>query len=221
MDITPAPSGTTNSSSFEIARLEAELAASQRRLAWAETMNASLDAANVRLIHERDMLRSALGVPQPALGPLSAPAGSDERLAIYLNTNITMSRGKAAAHAVHAALTAFGVHHGGPVIVLGSKPRDIEKMRVAIRDEGRTELTPGTLTAGTDWAPLWPAKAAQTQNQYRAVWPGGMVSSSFPSVIPLLEAFERHGTEPSIEKRQALFTPWAAHTVDEPTENKL
>lgn len=73
-------------------------------------------------------------------------------LKIYMNTNIKeWSRGKYAAHAVHAALTAMGVHHGGAVIVLGAKPREIEKMKVSIRDEGRTELEPGTLTAGTNY----------------------------------------------------------------------
>lgn len=132
----------------------------REQLEWANAMNASLDADNMRLIAERNMLRSALDLPDPAPGPLDAPTGAEERLVVYLNTNITMSRGKAAAHAVHAALTAFGVHHGGPVIVLGAKPRDIEKMRVAIHDEGHTELAPGTLTAGTDWAPLNPAPTA-------------------------------------------------------------
>lgn len=76
-----------------------------------------------------------------------------EKIKIFLNTNITMSRGKAAAHAVHAALTAAGVHPGLPVVVLGAKPRHILEMRTHIHDEGRTELDPGTLTAGTDWAP--------------------------------------------------------------------
>lgn len=78
---------------------------------------------------------------------------TEKKLVIHLNTNIKMSRGKAAAHAVHAALTAAGVHPNIPVIVLGSKPRDIEKMRTHIRDAGHTELEPGTLTAGTEWNP--------------------------------------------------------------------
>lgn len=75
------------------------------------------------------------------------------KLKIFMNTNIKMSRGKYAAHAVHAALTAAGVHPDIPVVVLGGKPRDIEKMNTSIRDAGRTELEPGTLTAGTDWTP--------------------------------------------------------------------
>lgn len=76
-----------------------------------------------------------------------------DKIVIYLNTNAKMSRGKAAAHAVHAALTAAGVHPGIPVVVLGGKPRDIEQMHTHIRDAGRTELEPGTLTAGTNWRP--------------------------------------------------------------------
>jgi PTH2 family peptidyl-tRNA hydrolase len=95
------------------------------------------------------------------MAPQGAPASDSTgamKLKIFLNTNITMSRGKYAAHAVHAALTAFGVHPGTPVVVLGAKPRDIENMRVSIRDEGRTELQPGTLTAGTDWPNTHPAK---------------------------------------------------------------
>jgi PTH2 family peptidyl-tRNA hydrolase len=79
----------------------------------------------------------------------------EQKLRIYINTNVgkKMSRGKFAAHAVHAALLAAGVHPGTPVVVLGAKPRDILKMRTYVRDEGRTELEPGTLTAGTDWVP--------------------------------------------------------------------
>lgn len=73
------------------------------------------------------------------------------RLVIYVNSDAKMSRGKYAAQAVHAALMALGVHHGGAVVVLGAKARDIEKLPVVIRDAGLTELEPGTLTAGTDW----------------------------------------------------------------------
>lgn len=80
-------------------------------------------------------------------------AEEEPKLVIYLNSNANMSRGKAAAHAVHAALRAAGVHPGIPVVVLGAKPRVIEEMNTVIHDEGRTELQPGTLTAGTDWKP--------------------------------------------------------------------
>lgn len=80
---------------------------------------------------------------------------SEEKIVIYMNDNLgkRWSRGKYAAHAVHAVLTAFGIHPGIPVVVLGAKPRDIEKMRVVIHDHGKTELEPGTLTAGTDYTP--------------------------------------------------------------------
>lgn len=73
------------------------------------------------------------------------------RMVIVVNSKAKMSRGKYAAQAVHAALLAVGAHPGGPVIVLGGNPEEIEEMRVQVRDAGRTELEPGTLTAGTDF----------------------------------------------------------------------
>jgi PTH2 family peptidyl-tRNA hydrolase len=73
-----------------------------------------------------------------------------ERIVIYANSNV--SRGKFAAAAVHAALTAAGVHPGLPVIVLGAKPSEIQGHDTVIRDAGRTEVEPGTVTAGTDWS---------------------------------------------------------------------
>ena len=75
----------------------------------------------------------------------------EERVVIYANSNV--SRGKFAAAAVHAALTAAGVHPDLPVIVLGAKPADIGMLRTVIHDAGRTEVVPGTVTAGTDWTP--------------------------------------------------------------------
>lgn len=75
----------------------------------------------------------------------------EQRLVILVNSNAKMSRGKYAAQAVHAALRAFGVHPGCPVIVLGATPDVIAQKRVTIRDAGWTEIPPGTLTAGTDW----------------------------------------------------------------------
>ena len=81
-----------------------------------------------------------------------------DRIVIHANSNV--SRGKFAAAAVHAALTAAGVHPGLPVIVLGAKPAEIERHTTVIRDAGLTEVVPGTVTAGTDWDPQ--AKAPAT-----------------------------------------------------------
>lgn len=69
-----------------------------------------------------------------------------ERMTILANSNV--SRGKYAAAAVHAALAYYGIDHGA-VIVLGAKPADIEAQAdLVIRDAGRTEVEPGTVTAG-------------------------------------------------------------------------
>lgn len=66
---------------------------------------------------------------------------------ILLNTNVKMSRHKAAAQAVHAALQAFDIPHGR-VVVLGARPDEVAAMDVVIRDAGVTEVEPGTMTAG-------------------------------------------------------------------------
>ena len=71
---------------------------------------------------------------------------------ILINTNVTMSRHKAAAQAVHAALAAFGIEHGR-VVVLGGRPDDVRGMDVVVHDAGRTEVDPGTLTAGATLIP--------------------------------------------------------------------
>jgi PTH2 family peptidyl-tRNA hydrolase len=67
---------------------------------------------------------------------------------IMVNTNL--SKGKGAAAAVHAALAAAGVPHGRVVVLHGTATR-IERECEAdsiIRDAGRTEVDPGTITAG-------------------------------------------------------------------------
>lgn len=84
---------------------------------------------------------------------------TEQKLIIYVNSNVDMSRGKMAAQAVHAALIALGVHPGIPVVVLGASPTEIEPMRTTVRDAGRTEVLPGTLTAGTDYEPTPPTTA--------------------------------------------------------------
>ena len=81
------------------------------------------------------------------------PRQAGDRMVILVNTNLKMSRGKMAAQAIHAALMLTGRHHGGPVVVLGAKPADIEAAQVRVRDAGRTEVEPGSLTAGASWAP--------------------------------------------------------------------
>ncbi|NKZ11256.1 hypothetical protein HGA11_09730 [Mycolicibacterium septicum DSM 44393] len=78
-------------------------------------------------------------------------AEPERRLVIRVNSNAKMSRGKAAAHAVHAALKLYGIEYDHPVIVIGGKPDEILAQTVHVRDAGRTELEPGTLTAGASW----------------------------------------------------------------------
>lgn len=74
-----------------------------------------------------------------------------ERIRILVNDNVKMSPKKLAAQAVHAALMLYGIPHG-PVVVLGGRPGQISKLPIQVRDAGRTELTPGTLTAGAEFA---------------------------------------------------------------------
>lgn len=95
----------------------------------------------------------------------------EARVVIYANSNV--SRGKFAAAAVHAALTAAGAHPGLPVIVLGAKPGDIENLWTVIHDAGRTEVEPGTVTAGTDWRPAHRATEPDedcAEPIYDAIW---------------------------------------------------
>lgn len=73
------------------------------------------------------------------------------KLGVLLNSNVTMSRGKATAQAIHAVLQLLGIHHEGAVIVLGGNPADITALPSVIRDAGRTEIPAGTLTAGATW----------------------------------------------------------------------
>ncbi len=87
-----------------------------------------------------------LRVLHAAFGPEPAADPHRDRLVILANKNVT--RGKAAAAAVHAALRHFDVPHGA-VVVLGATPAEIERQcEQVIHDAGRTEVDPGTVTAG-------------------------------------------------------------------------
>lgn len=77
---------------------------------------------------------------------LPQPTGAPE-VRILLNGDVTMSRGKACAQAVHAALRAFDVPHGR-VVVLNGTAGEVAAMDVVVRDAGLTEVEPGTMTAG-------------------------------------------------------------------------
>lgn len=72
---------------------------------------------------------------------------STSRVVVLVNDNVKMTPKKLAAQAVHAALMAYGIHHG-PVIVLGASKRDVLAEPHVVFDAGRTELEPGTMTCG-------------------------------------------------------------------------
>ena len=101
--------------------------------------------------------------PTPSLTQRSwGRRGSQPKLVILVNDRVKMSRGKYAAQAVHAALLALGVHPEVPVVVLGASPAEIGKLKTTVFDAGVTEVSPNTLTAGTDWAEV--AQLAEAQD---------------------------------------------------------
>ena len=142
------------------ARIDDRLAVARMGRSLTREMDQDMLALNearaslAALIAEHERLTSLYPFFEKRPKTDNAPPADDERIVIHANSNVT--RGKFAAAAVHAALTAAGVHPGCPVIVLGAKPRDIEGMATVIHDAGLTEVEPGTVTAGTDWAPAPP-----------------------------------------------------------------
>lgn len=86
------------------------------------------------------------------LSGLRIDFGRQPEVRVLLNKNVTMTRGKACAQAIHAALQAFDVPHGRVVVLMG-KPDEVAAMDVVIRDAGRTEVEPGSMTAGATVIP--------------------------------------------------------------------
>lgn len=105
------------------------------------------------LLSEQEAIdaRNQLSLSLASRGP--SDLGPERKLRIYINRKLddVISPNKRAAHAVHAALIAFGVHPNTKVVVLDKGPTVIETMRTVVHDAGHTELEPGTLTAGTNW----------------------------------------------------------------------
>lgn len=102
----------------------------------------------IRMIRAADSFDEAVVVAERLFVP---EHGKTKKLRIYFNRKLDVTPNKRAAHAVHAALTAFGVHPGVKVVVLDKGPTVMEDMRVVIHDAGHTELEPGTMTAATNW----------------------------------------------------------------------
>lgn len=105
--------------------------------------------------------------------------GEGSKLVIYVNSDAKMSRGKYAAQAVHAALLAMGAHPGTPVVVLGARRSEIAKMRTVVHDAGRTEVEPGTLTAGTNWIEGAP-RTGQPSSDHDVSMNAHVTASGFP-----------------------------------------
>lgn len=75
------------------------------------------------------------------------------RIVVKYNKNLKMSPGKLAAQAVHAVLSLYGIHPGEEcaVVVLSANKGPVEAMDAFIRDAGRTEVAPGSTTAGASF----------------------------------------------------------------------
>jgi hypothetical protein len=84
----------------------------------------------------------------PDRNPFAVPRVTTHRMTVLINRNLTMTPGKTAAQAVHAALRWYGIQQGA-VVVLNATPTQIRRdCDVTTTDAGRTEVPAGSLTAG-------------------------------------------------------------------------
>lgn len=70
---------------------------------------------------------------------------------IFVRSDLKLGRGEYAAQAVHAALLLVSAHPGERVVVLRGTREDVEGSSTVVTDSGRTEVDPGTVTAGASF----------------------------------------------------------------------
>jgi PTH2 family peptidyl-tRNA hydrolase len=78
-----------------------------------------------------------------------------QQVRILYDGHVSMTPGKLAAQAVHAALYAYGIGHDR-VVVLRGKKRHVLACDAVVADAGRTEVEPGTITCGATLSPVEP-----------------------------------------------------------------
>lgn len=112
-------------------------------------------------------------------GKESVTESTTEPLRIWWNRNLQgkISPGKLAAHAAHAALAAYGIVYTHPILVLAAGKGRIESMPISIRDAGRTELAPGTVTTGVE-RPRVPLVSPADADAVRSTAEEALVSAS-------------------------------------------
>ena len=81
--------------------------------------------------------------------PLATAERTPDALVIHVVVRGSDTRDDTARIAAECALRFYGID--GRVTAHASTHAEVRKLGVVIRDAGRTELTPGTLTAGADW----------------------------------------------------------------------